>query len=46
MPDLSLRTLDIVRNDMTQREKCLVSPLDDGLVEQTRTACSPLPGEH
>ena len=38
--------LDIVWNDITQREKCLVSLLDDGLVEQTREGLFALPGEH
>jgi A/G-specific adenine glycosylase len=38
--------LDVVWQDITQREKCLVSLLDDGLVEQTRDGLFALPGEH
>ena len=37
--------LDIVWNDVTQREKCLVSLLSDGLVEQSDDGLFHLPGE-
>jgi A/G-specific adenine glycosylase len=37
--------LDIVWSDATQREKCLVSLLSDGLVEQSHDGLFHLPGE-
>ncbi|MEU3651090.1 A/G-specific adenine glycosylase [Lentzea sp. NPDC034063] len=37
--------LDVVWNDVTQREKCLVSLLSDGLVEQSDDGLFHLPGE-
>jgi A/G-specific adenine glycosylase len=37
--------LDIVWHDVTQREKCLVSLLTDGLVEQSHDGLFHLPGE-
>ncbi|GLZ32896.1 A/G-specific adenine glycosylase [Lentzea sp. NBRC 105346] len=38
--------LDVVWPDVTQREKCLDSLLQDGLVEQTASGEFALPGEH
>jgi A/G-specific adenine glycosylase len=38
--------LDVVWSDAGQRERCLHSLLDDGLVEQTKRGLFALPGEH